>query len=486
MIRRIELINFMSHAHTVIEPADGLTVLVGPNNCGKSAVVAALQILCHNDNSTYVTRHNEKECTVTVETDDGHIVQWCRKNNSPRYTVNGQLFDRLGRGSLPDGLHEVLRLPKVTAEGNQEFDVHFGEQKSPVFLLDKPGSQAAQFFASSSDAAKLVEMQRRHQQKMVDARRERSQLEVRAEKLATDLTVLAATDQIGAGVGEVESQHEELGRLASSIGHLTQDVRTLDQVITLLDHHQSEATVLGELSLPPTLDSPQTLQDVIEALTRTQTELEWQSAHADSLSALQICPDTIDERPLAGLIRDLQSSQFVSLRMDGECVATRELLPPPQMIEVENLRTTATQIGLLREHVAASEQELAVLEPLTTAPELDNEVSLAQEVQALTRAAAALRRTEAIHDQLNTLADVPNLSETREMEDIIRDLASATATFVSRSQDLEQAVEALQEGERLLRDWAEQQQLCPTCGSPLDPNQVVVHAGSCVGGHPHA
>ena len=50
MITRIELTNFMSHAHTVIEPAPGLTVLVGPNNCGKSAVVAALQIICQNAN----------------------------------------------------------------------------------------------------------------------------------------------------------------------------------------------------------------------------------------------------------------------------------------------------------------------------------------------------------------------------------------------------------------------------------------------------
>ena len=41
MIRRIKLVNFMSHANTVIEPADGLTILVGQNNCGKSAIVAA-------------------------------------------------------------------------------------------------------------------------------------------------------------------------------------------------------------------------------------------------------------------------------------------------------------------------------------------------------------------------------------------------------------------------------------------------------------
>ena len=83
MITRIELTNFMSHEHTVLEPAPGLTVLVGPNNCGKSAVVAALQILAYNDSSKYVVRHGEKECTVRVETDDGHLIQWRRRRDSP-------------------------------------------------------------------------------------------------------------------------------------------------------------------------------------------------------------------------------------------------------------------------------------------------------------------------------------------------------------------------------------------------------------------
>src|SRR5277367_6492702 len=97
MITRIELTNFMSHEHTVIEPAAGLTVLMGPNNCGKSAIVAALQILASNENSTYVMRHGAKEVSVKVETDDGHIIEWRRKN-SPSYLIDGQKFDRL-RGS---------------------------------------------------------------------------------------------------------------------------------------------------------------------------------------------------------------------------------------------------------------------------------------------------------------------------------------------------------------------------------------------------
>jgi energy-coupling factor transporter ATP-binding protein EcfA2 len=485
LIRRIELVNFMSHARTVIEPAEGLTVLVGPNNCGKSAVVAALQILCHNDNSTYVTRHNEKECSVTVETDDGHIVQWCRKNNSPKYFIDGKPFDRLDRGAIPAGLHEVLRMPKVVAEGNREFDVHFGEQKTPVFLLDKPGSHAAQFFASSSDAASLVEMQKRHQQKMTDARRERIQLQAKAEKLTADLSVLAATNQIEIDVEQLESRHEELGRLASNIGQITQDVQTLDQAIVRHHRRESEATAFGALMPPPILVSPQPLEEVIAKLTRTQLDLERHSARAVSFSLLQIPPDIADERPFAELIRDLRSAHLRSARVESEWLATRAIVAPPVMTEVETLRTTALRINALSREVTLSEQQLIALEPLATVPVLSSEISLTQGVQNLLEAEAAAWRTEAVHRQLDTLVAAPDLTDTREIEAAICDLNRATDAVALLAQELKRAQRGIEEGERELRAWAEQQQLCPACGSPLDPNQVVVHAGSFAGGHPH-
>ena len=44
MISRIELTNFKSHAHTVIEPGR-VTALVGPNGCGKTSVLQALRLL---------------------------------------------------------------------------------------------------------------------------------------------------------------------------------------------------------------------------------------------------------------------------------------------------------------------------------------------------------------------------------------------------------------------------------------------------------
>ena len=89
---------------------------------GLIVVVAALQILCHNENSTYVLRHGERECSVRVRTDDGHTIEWRRKS-APSYIIDGQVFDRLRRGGPLDELADALRLPKVQDGSDVDADV---------------------------------------------------------------------------------------------------------------------------------------------------------------------------------------------------------------------------------------------------------------------------------------------------------------------------------------------------------------------------
>src|SRR5688572_8481487 len=116
LIARIVLENYMSHGRSVIEPAAGLTVLVGPNNCGKSAVVHALETLCYNRPADFAVRHGEREASITVETDDGHILTWRRKSGTVSYVIDGREIHRL-RGGIPDDLHLHLRMPQITAAG---------------------------------------------------------------------------------------------------------------------------------------------------------------------------------------------------------------------------------------------------------------------------------------------------------------------------------------------------------------------------------
>src|SRR4051794_24101925 len=113
MITRITLENYMSHARTVIEPAAGVTVIVGPNNCGKSAIASALQTLCGDHDGDFMVRHGEKNCRVRVETDDGHTIVWRRKGKAISYVLDGVEVHRVGQGNLPDNLQALLRLPKV-------------------------------------------------------------------------------------------------------------------------------------------------------------------------------------------------------------------------------------------------------------------------------------------------------------------------------------------------------------------------------------
>src|SRR5690242_6210339 len=169
MITRILIENYMSHARTVIEPAGGLTVIVGPNNCGKSAIASALQTLCGDHDGDFMVRHGEKSCQVTVETDDGHTITWRRIKGKVSYVLDGVEIHRASRGNVPDDLHTLLRLPKVLhPNGEREFDVHFAHQKAPIFLIDKESDTAA-FFSTASDAEKLLEIQKCHKNKVTQA-----------------------------------------------------------------------------------------------------------------------------------------------------------------------------------------------------------------------------------------------------------------------------------------------------------------------------
>jgi ABC-type cobalamin/Fe3+-siderophores transport system ATPase subunit len=87
MIRKIELVNFMSHAHTVIEPGPGLNVLIGPNNCGKSAVFVALRCAVRRIADDFMVRHDQKFCEVTLTMADGTIVGF-RRRKTPTFRLN--------------------------------------------------------------------------------------------------------------------------------------------------------------------------------------------------------------------------------------------------------------------------------------------------------------------------------------------------------------------------------------------------------------
>ncbi len=97
-ISRIIIQNFQCHKNTVIKLAEkGLTVITGPTDHGKSAMVRAIRWLFQNRplGDDFI-RHGAKECIVRVELVDGNTVARRRTTSLNQYYINDELFEGFG------------------------------------------------------------------------------------------------------------------------------------------------------------------------------------------------------------------------------------------------------------------------------------------------------------------------------------------------------------------------------------------------------
>ena len=434
MIQRIELVNFMSHEHSVIDLSEGLTVLVGPNNCGKSAIVAALQVVCYNDNSSYVLRHEARECSVTIETDDGHVVRWSRKKNgSPRYEIDGKPFDRL-RGRQPEELHAILQLPRVSAAGRQ-FDVHFGTQRSPVFLLDEPGSAAADFFASSSDAIRLVEMQSLHKQNVTDQTRERKRLISEETVTNAMLEMLKPLESVMSDLDAIEQQHRDLTVELKRMESLGSMARTLTARTDELTSLSRRIDGFSGLIQPPALAETRVLESLADSMNSCRARLETATITTTALSDLNAPPAIASTRELEQIIDEISRNQTqLACSLAGK--QALEILKAPPVLEIiQTLESSLTSI-------------------LKWQTSLESLQRCYISLSALTRLEIDESRTPELEKQIESLKQVELIVAAREKELIGND-------------------RAFDEVRAQIADWVDANPVCPTCGSAITSEQMI-------------
>jgi exonuclease SbcC len=528
MITRIEITNFMSHAHTVLEPARGLTALIGPNNCGKSAVVAALKILATNENATYVTRHDTKECQVKVVTDDQHEIVWARKS-APRYLIDGQLYDRLGKGKTPPELQAALRLElvEITKESSTTtFDIHFGEQKSPIFLLDQSGAQCAQFFASSSDTILLLAMRDKHKEKTKTAQQTQQRLTVEAEQLQSELNRLEPVLNLNAGVQKLEQDYSAIQERQAQIAALEQLVGTLACQTETVRSMALVASALAPLIAPPSLTDVTALQALLAQWTAQNRIRERAAAGKACLKTLTPPPALEDTSPLKNLAEKLTRYERALDHGQRKLTSLARLFAPPEQNETAQLAEFCARLTVAKERLTRLTKRVERFKKMPQAPELANISELAKlidnfsaaqhAIKRLTRAANCLTalhvppqgqnllplrqvildleaaRSRQIDSQkrvsrLQALLAPPALHSLEEIENAHDRLAKSTAAFEHFQKELAQTRSALAECEQEIQRWARTWKTCPTCGAALDPHRLLDRVASRIpGAHDHA
>ncbi|WP_315853819.1 AAA family ATPase [Crateriforma spongiae] len=480
MIRKIKLKNFMSHRSTEIELADGLTVLTGPNNCGKSAIVAALQVLASNGRTTHVTRHGAKESSVTVETDDGQNVTW-RRRSGVSYTINGKDIGRVGQAT-PESLHDVLRLAKVSGDnGKAEYDIHFGEQKSPVFLLNESGNRAATFFASSSDAALLIAMQNRHRNRHREVKSEHRRLTQDLTQVDQRLAAYQPLDDLSQRLDAAEAKGNAVQDQAKRIERIQQLLRQLSRTQERCRELISQQSVLQRLDTSPhraetlasSFNRAQSLRLTLQRMQRAESTRNRAQSVRKALRTLAEPPTVRDVRPITQSIRGILSVTQRRSQCERLDRSLSGLKPPPDMrpaqrcqsmvAELERLQTRCVRLNAVHRSLAALVSPPATIE---TKP-------LVRLIATLGRLQTDRRRFAQIVDSLNRLDAVPVARDASLLSQTRSRLVAAEAAVAAQKEKLQAAQTLKDAAVKRLESWVQQHPRCETCGQQINVNDLM-------------
>lgn len=517
MIKSITIENFMSHKATRIELAPGVTVITGPNNVGKSAVVEGVRSLVHNPSPKNSIRHGAKQAVIRLELDSGEIIEWVRSDKTAFYRLSrpaadGQAeahdteeYHKIGQ-SVPEDIMALLRLGRVETESG-EIDIHIGNQREPIFLLNSPGSYAASFFAASTEAEHLLRMRQALKSRVDFARSNSKALAIDCKVAESNLLHYQPLDLLEPEVKEAEKSYELICRNQKSIPEFARVIRILsDKERHFLWCHLS-ATVLETVKPPPRLQEVTDLEALLDQLREKE---EW----AGRAAAVSLCLAPLTDPPvplataaLANLVSQLANAdRLIEQRKEERAVlvdlegpvalqpvadlegrirtihrqevafsANRDLSRILNDIQeppfVQDLTALAQLLGDLRSselrenRVRRRQENLA---SLALPPDLDDVTHLFRLIEDISHSQAANSFLKAVCDPLSSLSAVPEPASTMPLEDLIGQMAGRIDQLSQKDRERRSLEELLRQKRSEVEQLIEETGICPLCGSPMD------------------
>jgi DNA repair ATPase RecN len=140
-IKNVRMINFQNHRETYYELTDGLNIITGSSDNGKTACARALNFALNNIHSGDVIMHGQKNCIVELEFVDGAIFRRIKgvenrveykNSNDKDFTV----YKSFGT-KYPDEVLRFLGFPPISKALGP---LNYSDQHNKNFLIDQSPS----------------------------------------------------------------------------------------------------------------------------------------------------------------------------------------------------------------------------------------------------------------------------------------------------------------------------------------------------------
>ncbi len=423
----------MAHAHTELVLGPGVNALTGPNNTGKSAIVEGLRCIATNPIPRHYIRHGAKEARVSLEFEDGTRVVWVRKKRSAGYELwrpgaeKPEEYWKFGRRP-PEDILDVLKLDLVELETGGEMDVHVGNQREPVFLLNQPGSNAAAFFAASTESAHLLAMQNRLKQRSLEAKRQEKSLLGRMAEVETEMDRFAPLPELYLGLNVAQELESTANTLQLEIPQLQQVIKMQAALCRQHRFRQATLAVLATLKPAPKSVDTRPLLNCMTQIKEVGRALSASNKVGNVLSLLRPVPEVFDTTGLATVCARLHALEVGLVKGRAKERISGTLHVPPVLTECGNLAESIREMGLLDRRERREERRLAVL---------------------------------------RAVAEPPGIDPPTNLESFLRTMRQLVAEKQEAEQNLKQVEEQLRQTREVIRQRIETIGFCPTCGHKI-------------------
>ena len=151
---RVRIKNYQILKDVKFEFVNGLNVILGPSNNGKSSVIRAMEAaLFHKSGGDFI-RSGTEAAQVAISMNGNKLAWFKPEGSGGGYNLNGQEYTKVGRISPPE-VQDATEIKEVIIMDTKE-RINFWRQMEYPFLLNKTPSQLFAFLAFSAEQDQLT------------------------------------------------------------------------------------------------------------------------------------------------------------------------------------------------------------------------------------------------------------------------------------------------------------------------------------------
>ncbi|TSB46475.1 AAA family ATPase [Alkalicoccobacillus porphyridii] len=216
-IASVRLENFQSHLDSEFSFTDGLNVLIGQSDSGKTAVIRGIRwALFNQPRGTDFIRAGSDFVRVTIRFDNGDTLIRERTASKNRYMTEKQgeerqIYESFGN-QVPEEVLDLHHMRPLKIDRDHELTIHLAQQLDGPFLLEQAGSMRAKTIGRISGAHYIDAAIRETSRDLSSLNQSKKWSEEQTEQLKVDLEPFKDIEKMGETLQHAFNQVDELKR----------------------------------------------------------------------------------------------------------------------------------------------------------------------------------------------------------------------------------------------------------------------------------